>query len=187
MCNNSTSKSTRTDTGQANCRRLSRRTSWRPGRRRCATIPSQRLPGPRTFLASYEGRIGCGAGPCPCRAGLDAAGIRIRHVPKQLADLEHEVASLAKRQSDLEDAELEVMEAVEVAEAEHAQLVEQSERVAGELAEAVAARDAALAELDADLTDLQARRAEAVAGIPAELLALYVKIRDDRGGIAAAL
>ncbi len=107
--------------------------------------------------------------------------------PKQLADLEHEVASLAKRQSDLEDAELEVMEAVEVAEAEHAQLVEQSERVAGELAEAVAARDAALAELDADLTDLQARRAEAVAGIPAELLALYVKIRDDRGGIAAAL
>jgi predicted nucleic acid-binding Zn-ribbon protein len=36
---------------------------------------------------------------------------------KQLQDLEHEVASLKRRQSDLEDAELEVMERAETAQA----------------------------------------------------------------------
>ena len=37
---------------------------------------------------------------------------------KQLQDLEHEVATLGRRQSDLEDGELEVMERAETAQAE---------------------------------------------------------------------
>ncbi|MBW3648922.1 MAG: hypothetical protein KY440_14345, partial [Actinobacteria bacterium] len=39
-------------------------------------------------------------------------------VAKQLQDLEHEVATLTRRQSDLEDSELEVMERAETAQAE---------------------------------------------------------------------
>ena len=38
-------------------------------------------------------------------------------VAKQLQDLEHEVATLKRRQSDLEDGELEVMERAETAQA----------------------------------------------------------------------
>ena len=39
-------------------------------------------------------------------------------VAKQLQELEHEVATLGRRQSDLEDSELEVMERIETAQAE---------------------------------------------------------------------
>lgn len=74
-----------------------------------------------------------------------------------------------------------------MAEGEHAELVAQSTRVEAELAAALVVRIEALAELNVDLADLQARRAEAAASIPDDLLALYVKIREDRGGIAAAM
>lgn len=105
--------------------------------------------------------------------------------PKQLADLEHEVATLARRQSDLEDDELVAMEALENAEAEHVELVAQAERVRVELAEAVAARDEAMANLDDEVAELRQVRDTTAAPVPVELLELYARIRADNGTGAA--
>ncbi len=105
-------------------------------------------------------------------------------IPKQLQDLEHEVATLARRQSDLEDSELEVMERAETAEAELASL---SRRRSGHLADrevAEAARDAAFLEIDAELARLLAERAALAPTFPADVLALYEKLRASEGGIA---
>jgi len=106
-------------------------------------------------------------------------------VPRQLQDLEHEVATLARRQSDLEDSELEVMEQAEAAQnrldtvsgqrAEHLQAREQ----------AAAARDTALTALDADAAGVRAERDELAPTFPADLLALYERIRRAEGGVGA--
>ena len=105
-------------------------------------------------------------------------------IPKQLQDLEHEVATLARRQSDLEDSELEVMERAETAEAELAQL---HSRRSGYLAGrevAQAARDAAFVEIDAELQRLLAGRAALAETFPPDVLALYEKLRASEGGVA---
>ncbi len=106
-------------------------------------------------------------------------------VTKQLEELQHEVATLTRRQSDLEDAELEVMERMEEAQktldALHA---ERSGHVAAREA-AVEARDAAWVGIDAELARLAAERSVVAAELPADLLALYEKIRAAEGGVGA--
>lgn len=105
--------------------------------------------------------------------------------PKQLQDLEHEVATLTRRQSDLEDGELEVMERLEAAQAV---LDEHTAARSGHLAarsEAEAARDVAFVEIDADIVRITAERAEMAATFPGDLLALYEKIRSAEGGVGA--
>ncbi len=105
---------------------------------------------------------------------------------RQLGDLQHEIANLAKRVSDLEDAELEVMEKLEDAQA-------RAVEVAGQLAEldetrsaAERDRDAAFADIDAETARVTGERERVVAEIPADLLALYDKIRAGSGGMGAA-
>lgn len=105
---------------------------------------------------------------------------------KQLQDLQHEIGSLQRRQSDLEDAELELMEQAEAAAA--AQLAAETERDEA-AARAAHARDeaaAAMAALKAEYQETRAARARLIATIPAELLELYEKLRASRGGIGAA-
>lgn len=106
-------------------------------------------------------------------------------VAKQLQDLEHEVATLKRRQGDLEDGELEVMERAETAQAGLDELTGQREQHLAARAEAEAARDAAWAEIDAELEKTTAQRAELAATMPADLLALYEKIRAAEGGVGA--
>ena len=106
-------------------------------------------------------------------------------VVKQLQDLEHEVASLARRQSDLEDAELEVMERAETAQAALDELPAQRERHLAARAEAERAAAAATVEIDAEVEQATAERGELAATMPADLLALYEKIRAAEGGIGA--
>lgn len=50
-----------------------------------------------------------------------------------------------------------------------------------------ATRDAAFAEIDAALAEVAAQRGPAVEGLPADLLGLYDKLRDSKGGVGAAL
>ncbi len=105
--------------------------------------------------------------------------------PKQLQDMEHEVATLTRRQSDLEDGELEVMERVEAVQAELDELVA---RRTGYLAEREAAeqrRDDAFADIDDESARSTHERAEMAATFPADLLALYDKIRAAEGGVGA--
>jgi uncharacterized protein len=105
---------------------------------------------------------------------------------KELESLQHEVESLARRQSDLEDAELEVMERREEAESRAAALRAQVSSLEAERNAAVTARDKAYAEIDASAAADVAARASAAAELPADLLALYERVRAASGGVGAA-
>jgi predicted nucleic acid-binding Zn-ribbon protein len=105
---------------------------------------------------------------------------------KDLTALQHELGSLAARQSVLEDAELEVMERLEAAEAAVAATLARQSALEAEQAEVTQRRDAALATLAQEEEGLQVRRRDAAAGLSAELLDLYEKIRGRSGGVGAA-
>jgi len=105
---------------------------------------------------------------------------------KDLQAIQHELTSLARRQSELEDIELEVMERAEAAESDVAEL----ERGRGELTTRIealeAARDEAFARLDAEAGDIGAPRTTVVDEVGADLVTLYEKIRVANGGTGAA-
>jgi predicted nucleic acid-binding Zn-ribbon protein len=106
---------------------------------------------------------------------------------RQLEDLQREIASLTKRVADLEDAELEVMEKLEEAQSRAAAVAVDVAALAARRVEAERARDAAFADVDAEVLRVDMERARVVSGIPADLLALYDRIRGDSGMGAAAL
>lgn len=105
---------------------------------------------------------------------------------RQVVDLQHELESLARRQSTLEDDLLELMERREAIELDvsHARAeLDKAEQALGELHER---RDAALADLDTTEARRLADREKLAGDAPAELLALYDRIRAQKG-IGAAL
>lgn len=106
---------------------------------------------------------------------------------KDVAGLETELASLRKRQSDLEDIELAVMERIEGLEAAAA---ETAARYDGLLAEAntlEAERDAALATIDAEKNHTSANRQSLIEKLPADLVELYERQRGRYGSGASML
>jgi predicted nucleic acid-binding Zn-ribbon protein len=105
---------------------------------------------------------------------------------KDLQAIQHELQSLGRRQSELEDVEIEIMERAEAVETELARLEGKEAELATRLQEATAARDAALAELEAEARRIAAPRADVVAGVGADLVALYDKVRTASGGLGAA-
>ncbi|HEV7195753.1 MAG TPA: C4-type zinc ribbon domain-containing protein [Pedococcus sp.] len=105
---------------------------------------------------------------------------------KDLQALQHELESLARRQSELEDVELEVMERAEDAESAATQLTAERDTLATQIDEATAERDRTLRELDAEATSVAAPRPDIVAGVGEDLVALYEKIRAHSGGLGAA-
>jgi len=107
--------------------------------------------------------------------------------PRELQSLQHEVASLARRQGELEDAELELMERREEVQVRLDAASQALDAGAAALADAVARRDVVFAEIDAATAERTAERATAAADIPGDLAALYEKIRASSGGIGAAL
>jgi uncharacterized protein len=104
--------------------------------------------------------------------------------PKDLERMQGELTSLQRRITSLEDEELEVMARLEDAQkdldAAVAELTETDSRLTG-LTEA---RDAKTVEIDASLREVEADRAPAVEKIPADLLALYDRLRASKGGVA---
>lgn len=106
---------------------------------------------------------------------------------KQLEDLQHELATLTRRQSTLEDELLEVMEQREATGAElersRAALAETEQR----LADATRRRDEALADLDTTETRRTEERAQLLPELPQDLLTLYERIREHKGTGAALL
>ena len=106
--------------------------------------------------------------------------------PKQLQSLQHELQSLARRQGELEDIELEIMERVEGAAAAVAVLTADRDGLQVER-DALAVRVAEqLADIAAERVEVEAERTGLSAGIPTDLLTLYDKIRADHGGVGAA-
>jgi predicted nucleic acid-binding Zn-ribbon protein len=105
---------------------------------------------------------------------------------KDLQAIQHELGSLAQRQSVLEDVELEVMERLETAQSRVGEVAGEQERLTGELAEVTARRDRLMADVDDEANLERQGRANAVAGLPGDLLALYEKVRESAGGVGAA-
>jgi predicted nucleic acid-binding Zn-ribbon protein len=105
---------------------------------------------------------------------------------KEIQGLEHELNSLLKRQSDLEDIELTVMERQDEIEGRFngaaGRLDDLVVREAGLLAE----RDVRLGQLNREIDALTASRAAIAGTISEPLLALYDKTRE-RYGVGAAL
>jgi predicted nucleic acid-binding Zn-ribbon protein len=106
--------------------------------------------------------------------------------PKALASMVDEVEHLKKRISDLEDAELEVMEQLETELAGRETLRARAARLDAELATMSAKRDAQLTELEADMTERRSERSELTPLLPPALLSLYDKIGASHGGVGAA-
>lgn len=107
--------------------------------------------------------------------------------PKQLTAMLDEIAHLERRISDLEDAELEVMERLEASQGEVTELTARKAASEDGLRELMARRDEQVALLDAELAELQTERAAIAAKISADLLSLYAKIAERSAGQGAAL
>ena len=112
---------------------------------------------------------------------LDAGGAL-----REIEGLQHELATLNRRQSELEDAELELMEQRETAEQALNGVKKQLADAAQRRAAAESRRDQAYAEITKEQEFRAASRGPLVADLPADLITLYDKIRAD-SGLGAAL
>ncbi|WP_189542136.1 zinc ribbon domain-containing protein [Streptomyces gelaticus] len=106
--------------------------------------------------------------------------------PKDLESLQREIASLAKRQGDLEDVVLEVMERRESAQERVTELSDRVSAVQAKADDATARRDAATKELDEEAASVTREREVVAGSVPADLLKLYDKLRVQQGGVGAA-
>ncbi|MYS24714.1 hypothetical protein GTW78_32570 [Streptomyces sp. SID4948] len=106
--------------------------------------------------------------------------------PRDLENLQRELASLAKRQSDLEDVVLEVMERRENAQERATEFTGRVESLEAKVAEAEQRKSSVLEGLDAQGFTIAKERETLAAGIPGDLLKLYDKLRSQQGGIGAA-
>ncbi|MFE9644223.1 zinc ribbon domain-containing protein [Streptomyces sp. NPDC006365] len=106
--------------------------------------------------------------------------------PKDLENLQHEIASLAKRQGDLEDVVLEVMERRESAQERVTELTGREASVQSKIDDAMSRRGAAQESLDSEIATATKEREVIAGSVPADLLKLYDKLREQQGGIGAA-
>ncbi|MFM9032977.1 MAG: zinc ribbon domain-containing protein [Mycobacterium sp.] len=100
---------------------------------------------------------------------------------KQLSELQHELGTLERRQANLEDTLLELMERREQMAADQAREKAALDTIEGDLATARTDRDAALGSVEQSRTDTATRRAGVAAGLDGELLELYERQRSASG------
>jgi predicted nucleic acid-binding Zn-ribbon protein len=106
---------------------------------------------------------------------------------RELVSLQSEIESLHKRQADLEEVVLELMERRETLESQRGELTAERDSLGAEQSALTQRRDAAIAEIDAAVGVAGAKRASIAEQMPADLLALYDKIRAASGVGAAML
>jgi len=106
---------------------------------------------------------------------------------KELEALQHELATLSRRKGELEDAELELMEQREQAQATLDGVTARLSATRNKRADTEARRDQTLSELDRDRDWKTASRVPLVADLPADLVQLYEKVRESTGVGAAML
>ena len=121
------------------------------------------------------------------RITRDSARLQASTSVKDVAALEQELAALKKRQFDLEEIELTVMEKVEQQDDVVGHLGEQVGVVQGKMADLEGERDSATKLIDAERANASANRSELVARVSPELLALYEKQRERYGSGASLL
>jgi len=121
------------------------------------------------------------------RIARDTERLQASSSTKDVAALEQELAALKKRQFDLEEIELTVMERVEEQDAVVGGIADQVATLQGKSADLEAARDASMKVIDAETSNAEANRAAVAAKIPDDLLALYEKQRTRYGAGASML
>jgi uncharacterized protein len=102
---------------------------------------------------------------------------------KDLEGLQREVVSLDRRIAALEDAELEVMERLEQAQAEQLRQDKELAGIDAEMATVAARRDAELRTIATEVAELTDERQRAAQLLPPDLLALYERVRAQHGGV----
>jgi uncharacterized protein len=117
------------------------------------------------------------------RTRLDAGQVSS---PKELENLQSEIESLLRRQSDLEDVELDVMERLEGAQARLKEAGAERGTIVTDAEAAKARRDVALADIAELSGTAMQRRAAVLAEEPADLIDLYERLRAQHGGVGAA-
>jgi predicted nucleic acid-binding Zn-ribbon protein len=105
---------------------------------------------------------------------------------KQLTELEHELATLERRQAALEDDLLELMERREAVEADVQHSRIELDKAQEALVDAARRRDTTFADLDSIEAKRTADRSTQAKQFPADLLGLYERVRAHKG-IGAAL
>lgn len=105
---------------------------------------------------------------------------------KELLALQDEAAMLLGKQTEIEDRELEVMEALEDVDSERAEATGRRRELDERRAATQAELDSALAEIDAEAETVRSGRSEAVSGADPTLLASYESRRDQFDGVAVA-
>ncbi len=106
--------------------------------------------------------------------------------PKQMTDLEHELTTLQRRQTTLEDDLLELMERREAVELDGQQAAAELSKAEETLTEAANRRDQALVDLETTWARRTADRERLAPTFPAPLTELYERVRKNKG-IGAAL
>lgn len=106
---------------------------------------------------------------------------------KQLADIEHELESVKRRQSALEDDLLELMERRDATAEEEQRAAADVQAREETLADATRRRDEALAELNSNMEGKDSERAALLEEFPADLIAAYDRVREAKGAGAGML
>lgn len=106
--------------------------------------------------------------------------------PKDLQGMQHELQTLARRQAELEDEEIAVMERAEELRAVLARREAQKAELDEKIVSLANDRDQAIAEIDEESNSVAAQRDQIAPGLGTDLLGLYEKVREQCGGLAAA-
>lgn len=106
--------------------------------------------------------------------------------PKELSSLQAEVAMLKKKRSSLEDELLELMVQKEQSDETLSSLRSERDAAAQESTELTAKVSGLTGEIDRELESRSAERDRLAAEIPSDVLALYERIREQKGGVGAA-
>jgi predicted nucleic acid-binding Zn-ribbon protein len=105
---------------------------------------------------------------------------------KDLQALQSELVSLGRRQGELEEVELEVMERLEAHEGALSGLTTAHAALLNDRAAVVAERDAELKVIDAEGVQVAEKRTATAEPLPAPLIAIYDRLRGRLGGVAVA-
>ena len=106
--------------------------------------------------------------------------------PKALQRMLGELESLQRRISDLEDVEIEVMERLEAAQSAFTEQSAELEQLDRDLVALEHTRAHKAGELEEERAKVAAERKTTASGVPADLIALYDKLRNQKGGVGAA-
>jgi uncharacterized protein len=106
--------------------------------------------------------------------------------PRELENLQSEIESLHRRQSDLEEVVLDVMERREGAQGRQLAAAAERSQISADITAATARRNASLAEIGEQAGKAADRRTAVLADEPADLIDLYERLRVQHGGVGAA-